>query len=173
MYSNAVQNPGFLTDSRDKRQHYCYTPFPLKYQLIPPPLTEIPPLTDYLYFNSYDDFPGWQFFDASEHGFCLDVPPFTAFTLSSSSSRIMCSLVSDDFCIPPDGADESLVSYIVDFDLSFPGRDRKGPVIITLAHSGADRSLGYETVVKSFDKYQRIYNWREIKGTSLFVIGLG
>lgn len=131
-------------------------------------LTHVSPSnTISLHFDSADSFGADSFhsFDGSKHGIFLEVPPYTASTLSSLDSNILCSLVSDKFFISPVGANETLVSYIVDFDSSSFEMNMKRPVIVTLSHSGADESLGYETVVKAFDKYQDTYHWRDIKGT--------
>lgn len=126
-------------------------------------LTHVSPSnTISLHFDSADSF---HSFDGSKHGIFLEVPPYTVSTLSSLHSHILCSLVSDEFFISPVGANETLVSYIVDFDSSSFEMNRKRPVIVTLSHSGADESLGYETVVKTFDKYQMPCRWRDRKGT--------
>jgi hypothetical protein len=106
-----------------------------------------------LYFDR-DEF--GRRYKLSTHGIILEVSPNTA----THSFFIICKLLPDDFLPSPVGENEALVSYIVKLCLEF--MILRKPILVKLMHSGAERELGYETVVKAFNEKEQL--WEELEG---------
>ncbi|XP_031556430.1 uncharacterized protein LOC116293177 [Actinia tenebrosa] len=106
--------------------------------------------------SDYDDLCG-QSFDVSETGIFLELPPkrpFIPFTLKCIVPFEIAKSIPS-----PVGKNETLVSYIVKLESPTYTLKRIQQVIVTLVHSGADKTLGYENVMKVFDEDKML--WRE------------
>lgn len=73
---------------------------------------------------------------------------------------VKCTVRPEDYSPSPAGTGETLVSNIV--ELGDNDVDIRQPINVALMHSGPDRDLGYETVLKAFNQEKGV--WEESEG---------